>query len=211
MQKDWSNQPMAIRHFVLVCVAFELLALAGMGFGFGDDIRRLMLALGGFWPDLLRGAMPIYPGQPIAMFATSAFLHGGLLHLFMNMVGLMWIGPIVTERLGERAFWPLAGLCALGSGFGFVMLSQSSMPMVGASGVLFGFLGIVAAWSFLDRLRRRESLRPLIEQALVFAALNIALALLSGVIAWQAHLGGLLAGMLCGLLTWNARAPLRRV
>lgn len=157
----------------------------------------------------LAGAAPIYACQPIAMFATSAFLHGGLLHLFMNMVGMLWLGPIVIARVGERAFWPLAGLSALGAGAVYGLLSTSRMPMVGASGVLFGFLGIVTTWTFLDRLTRRLSLQPLIHQILLFAALNVALTLVSGMIAWQAHLGGLLAGILCGFLTWSRHTRLR--
>jgi membrane associated rhomboid family serine protease len=209
MLTDWSNQPASIRTFVLICCAFELLALAGAVLGFGSAMRNLLLTFGGFWPELLAGATRIYPGQPIAMFATSAFLHGGLLHLFMNMVAMLWLGPIVVARVGERAFWPLAGLCALGAGAVYGLMSNSGMPMVGASGVLFGFLGIVATWTFLDRLTRRLSLRPLVHQALVFAALNVALTLLSGVIAWQAHLGGLLAGVLCGVLTWSRHTHLR--
>jgi membrane associated rhomboid family serine protease len=209
MQTDWPNQPASIRTFVLICCAFELLALAAAVLGFGSAVRNMLLTFGGFWPGLLANATPIYPGQPIAMFATSAFLHGGLLHFFMNMVALMWLGPIVIARVGERAFWPLAGLCALGAGAVYGLLSSSGTPMVGASGILFGFLGIIATWTFLDQLTRRQSLRPLVHQALVFAALNVALTLLSGVIAWQAHLGGLLAGVLCGLWTWSRHTRLR--
>lgn len=202
--------PPAIRAFVLTCAVLEVLALFGPVVFGGDGVRRLMLALGGFWPELLAGAPGVYPGQAIVMFATSAVLHGGPLHLFMNMVGLLWLGPMITERIGPRAFWPIAGLSALGSGMGFALLSQSPVPMVGASGVLFGLLGVVAVWEVLDRMRRRAALRPLMEQAGIFLALNVALMLLAGgSIAWQAHLGGFVAGLVCGWFTWPGRRRVR--
>lgn len=197
--------PAPIKHFLLICVALELCALAGMLTGSGPVMRNLMLLTGGFWPGMLSGGPTLYIGQPIVMFASSVFLHGGLTHLAMNMIGLVWLGSLVVNRLGVKAFWPIAGLTALGSGLGFALLTDSTMPMVGASGVVFGLLGVVAVWDLLDRLDRRESLRPLIQYALVFLALNVALTLLSqGLIAWQAHLGGLVAGGLCGALTWRA-------
>ncbi|MEM6578352.1 MAG: rhomboid family intramembrane serine protease, partial [Pseudomonadota bacterium] len=179
--------PSPIKHFILICVALEMCAMAGMLIGSGTALRNLMLLAGGFWPGMLMGGPTLYTGQGITMFASSAFLHGGLTHLAMNMIGLLWLGPIVVNRLGEKAFWPIAGLTAIGAGLGFAVLSPSLMPMVGASGVIFGLLGIVAIWELLDRLDRRDSLRPLIQHALVFLALNVALTLLSqGLIAWQA-------------------------
>lgn len=198
--------PAPVKNFVLICVALEVLALAGMLTGSGPTVRNLMLLVGGFWPGMLSGGPTLFTGQPITMFASSAFLHGGLTHLAMNMIGLVWLGPIVVSRLGVRAFWPIAGLTAIGAGLLFALLTNSHTPMVGASGVIFGLLGTVAVWDLLDRLNRRDSLRPLMEHALVFLGLNVALTLLSqGMIAWEAHLGGLIAGGLCGFITWHGQ------
>ena len=198
--------PAPVKHFILICVALELLALAGPVMGSAPAVRNLMLITGGFWPTMLWGGPSLYPGQSLIMFASSTVLHGGPTHLLMNMIGLVWLGPIVVSRLGERAFWPIAGLTAIGSGLAYATLSVAPTPMVGASGVIFGLLGIVAVWDLLDRLERGDSLQPLMQHALVFLALNIALMFLSqGVIAWQAHLGGLIAGALCGTMTWKGR------
>ena len=211
VNRSWSDMPTSVRVFALVSAALELVAIFGTLFLLGEGMRRVMLALGGFWPELLSGAPGIYPGQAITMFATSAVLHGGPLHLFMNMVGLMWLAPMITERIGERAFWPIAGLSALGAGLGFTILSESLLPMVGASGVIFGLLGVVAYWELRDRLRARTGLRLLAEQAAVFVALNLALMFLAGgSIAWQAHLGGFLAGLACGHVTWPDPRRTRR-
>lgn len=195
--------PRPVKAIAVVSALLELVATSGYLIGAGDNLRQLMLAFGAFWPGLLSGSPGLFPGQAVTMFATSPLLHGGLLHLFMNMVALLWLGPIIIDRAGQRAFWPIVGLSALGSGAMFAALSQTAAPMVGASGVLFGFIGVVAVWDLLDRIRYRAPLRPLIEQAAVFVALNVALMLLAGgAIAWQAHLGGLLAGLACGFLTW---------
>ncbi|MEM1102053.1 MAG: rhomboid family intramembrane serine protease [Pseudomonadota bacterium] len=208
MLTQWPDQPRPVKLFVIVCVLLELCALAGALAGFGSQVRNAMVGLGGFWPSVLKGASPLFAAQPVTMFATATFLHGGPMHLFMNMVGMLWLGPMVLDRVGTAAFWPVAGLSALGAGGVFVLLSDTSAPMVGASGVLFGFLGVVAAWQVLDAQARGESLGPLLPPTLAFLALNIALSLLSPAsIAWQAHLGGFLGGALCGCLTWKSPRP----
>lgn len=205
MHVSFSLQPQPVRIFLSVCMFLELVSLACLLLGLGDSMRNFLITIGGFWPDLLRGATPIYPGQPVLMFATSALLHGGLLHLFMNMVGLMWLGPIIVNRLGSHAFWPIAGLSALGAGGLYATLAgPGGIPAVGASGVLFGFLGTVALWETLDQWARRENLMPLLQHGIALLSINVALTLANtSAIAWEAHLGGFLAGALCGLLTWR--------
>ncbi len=69
------------------------------------------------------------------MVASSVFIHSGLGYLFMSMFGLMWLGPIVVQRVGKAAFWPLAGLCALGAGGAYVLMTNTGLPSVGASRV----------------------------------------------------------------------------
>lgn len=188
----------------MICLVLELLAVSGHAIGRGEGIRNLLITLGGFWPDMLGSATPFYPGQPIVMFASSAFLHGNPLHLLMNLFGLVWLGGFVIDRIGAPGFWPLAGLSALGAGLLYAVLSTSFVPMVGASGIVFGLLGAVAAWEVLDRYSRGVSLTPLLQQAAVLVALNVALTFSAhGGIAWEAHVGGFLAGILGGLLTWR--------
>lgn len=206
----WSAQPRGVRALLIVCVVLEGLVLAAMAVGAGAGARNAALMLGGFWPDLLKGGTGLYPGQSLSMFVTSAVLHGSPLHLGMNMIALLWLGPRVHARAGSAGFWPIAGLSALGAGAVFAALADGGTPMVGASGVLFGLLGALASWEVLDRRRTGQAMRDLAEQAGVFFALNVALALLSpGTIAWTAHMGGFLAGVVCGALSWHPRAMRR--
>lgn len=196
--------PNPLKQFAAICLGLEILALSGHLAGLGEGIRNGLISVGGFWPGMLWHSPAGYPGQPIIMFASSAFLHGNPVHLLMNVFGLLWLGNRVVEWIGTAGFWPLVGLSSLGAGLLYVLLSSSSVPMVGASGVLFGFLGTVATWEALDRYERAESLAPLFKQAVALLALNLALALSAqGSIAWEAHVGGFLAGTLGGLLTWQ--------
>lgn len=195
--------PKPIRQFVLICVLLEFLALLGLVGGLGQGIRNLMVAVGGFWPSLLAGYPGGYPGQWIVMFATATLIHGGPLHLIMNMIGLAYFGQMVTERAGDRAFWPVAGLSALGSGIVFGLLATSPAPMVGASGILFGLLGTIGIWAVRDRLTLGASLRPLMGPAMAFIGFNVVMTLVVANVAWQAHLGGAIGGAVAGLVAWR--------
>ncbi|MDP2079343.1 MAG: rhomboid family intramembrane serine protease [Pseudotabrizicola sp.] len=197
--------PRPVRQFVTACFLLEMVSLGGSIGGFGSSIRNVLLVLGGFWPEVFMGAVPFFPGHGVLMFATSAVLHGNPVHLGMNMFGLIWLGPMVVDRLGERGFWPLAGLSALGAGSCYALMTNSTLPMIGASGVLYGLLGTVCVWKVLDQWMRGRSLMPFAAPAAIFIGLNVLLMLPArGQIAWEAHLGGFIAGVLCGVLTWRS-------
>jgi len=78
-----------------------------------------------------------YPWQLI----THQFLHAGFFHIIFNMLALISIGPFVDRFLGEKKFLPFYLLCGLGSALLHMSLTNSvNIPMVGASGALFGLL-----------------------------------------------------------------------
>ena len=77
------------------------------------------------------------------MFAGSAFLHTGPVHLIGNIMALTWLGTRISDRWGEGWFVWIYLAAMLGGAIGFGALSQNPAPMVGASGAIFGF---VAAW-----------------------------------------------------------------
>lgn len=202
--------PRSVWQFMLTCIALEVLSLSSQAVGMGENVRSSLVAFGGFWPDFLTGSSPHFVGQGVTMFGTSVVLHVNLAHLAVNMFGIMWLGPMVTDRLGDRGFWFLAGLSAVGAGLCYTLLSTSNRPMVGASGVLYGLLGAIAIWVLLDRLKQRQSLAPYAIDAAVLIGGHVILTLAAQhQIAWQAHLGGFLAGAVCGFLTWRASYHLR--
>lgn len=191
----------------LTCLAEVVLTLAeAAGLG-GLALRRTFLLHGAFWNGLLSGWEPMYPLQRELMFVTYALLHGGLLHLIGNMVAVLALGGIAVARIGQKGFLLLYAISAIGGGVGFALLSNSESPMVGASGAVFGLIGAWKFWEWQMRQRLGSPMRPLFQFMLGLVFLNLVLWLaLSGLLAWEAHLGGFVAGVLfAAIVTPNLR------
>jgi membrane associated rhomboid family serine protease len=176
-----------------------MLSLADRGI-LGDPTLRLrVFEAGAFWPQLLHGAQPIFSAQPVTMFFSHALLHGGLLHMAMNMTILLAIGRFVSDRYGEGPILPLFAAGAIAGGAVFGLFSREAIPMVGASGAVFAFLGLWIAWDWRRHRANRVPVRPVATRVAVLAGLNVVFYFaLGGLLAWQAHLGGFLAGLIAG-------------
>ena len=129
-------------------------------------------------------------------FLTAAFLHspGQVFHILFNMIALWMVGPYLESTLGRARFATLYLVSALGGSVGAVLLAPATgtwlTAMVGASGAVFGMFGAV-----LVVLRRTgRDAGPIIG----ILVLNGVLGFVLPGIAWQAHLGGLVAGALLG-------------
>jgi len=199
--------PWELLALIGVIALFEiLLELADRSILFDPSLRGRVYVAGAFWSGLLHGATPVFALQPYTMFISHALLHGGFLHMAMNLAVLAGLGKYVGERYGAGAILPTFVVGALGGAAVFGALSTAPLPMVGASGAVFAFLGvwIVSDWR---RLRDRgATIRPVLTRVLTLAALNVAFFFaLSGMLAWEAHLGGFLAGVLCGVILENRR------
>ncbi|MBX3566929.1 MAG: rhomboid family intramembrane serine protease [Rhizobiaceae bacterium] len=146
---------------------------------------------------------------------TYAFLHGGFAHLAINMVWLAAFGSPLANRLGVPrflAFWAVTGLAAAGLHWALHPLDQA--PLIGASGAISGMMGAAARFGFrIDRRGGRATFAgavlpiPVIARmrgVLIFLAVwfvvNLATGLVGYVpgqasnIAWEAHIGGFVAG-----------------
>ncbi len=193
--------PVSLLVLVFTLAAIEIvLSMADRGIFFEPSLRPRIFVVGAFWNELLRGTTPIFGVQPWTMFLTHAILHGGFLHMAMNLAVLAGLARFASDRYGARMILPVFVVGAVAGGAAFGALSDSAIPMVGASGAVFAFLGvwIVADWA---RLRSRGApVRPIVTRVLTLAALNVAFYFaLAGMLAWEAHLGGFLAGVACGL------------
>lgn len=187
---------------IIACCAVEFtLEAADWGLVGTRQWRGLAYQYGAFWAGLLYNWQPNYAAQPWTMFLTYAFLHGGLGHLAGNMMTLLVIGRQVERRVGRAGFLLIYGLSAVGGGAVFGLLAPGAQPMVGASGALFGLVGAWQCWEW--QARRRA---PVWRTILWLAMLNVVLWLaLGGLLAWQTHLGGFLAGWTAakGLARWH--------
>jgi len=158
-------------------------------------------------------------------FLTSAFLHGGWLHIIFNMWTLLIFGSTLEGRMGSPQFLVFYLCCAVGSAFAHGYFNpDSDVPVIGASGAIAGVIGAYAA-SFP---RARITLLvpvviiPLIFTipALFYAAIWFGIQLIQGAweaarpslgggIAWWAHIGGFVAGLVL-LPVFLLFAPSRR-
>jgi membrane associated rhomboid family serine protease len=125
-------------------------------------------------------------------FITSAFLHSTtfLPHIAMNMYALWLVGPYLEGLLGRWRFTALYLLSGIAGSVGFYVLASTDPESwwggaVGASGAVFG---LFSALLIIHRRLKRDS-----TQIFVVILINGAFSFIPG-IAWQAHLGGLIAG-----------------
>lgn len=193
---------------IIACSVIEVaLSLGDLGLIGPARMRGLVYDYGAFWPGLLGNWKPNYTAQPFAMFVTYGFLHGGLLHLTVNMFTLWSLGRAILDRIGQGSFGLLYVGAILGGGTGFALLAPGLRPMVGASGALFGLAGALLAWKYMDHHADRAARWHIARDVMLLAGLNLLLWwAMDGQLAWQAHLGGFLAGWVAAFVI--GRRPL---
>ncbi len=131
---------------------------------------------------------------------TAAFLHGGVVHLLLNMYALYLFGPPLEAALGRARFAALYLVAAVGGSAASYAVAGPGQPSLGASGAVFGLLG---AFFVVNRRLGRDS-----TGLFVLLAINLAFGFIAPNIDWRAHLGGLVTGGLCAVAI--AYAPERR-
>jgi membrane associated rhomboid family serine protease len=106
-------------------------------------------------PPIFQVRLSLYPAlvlqQPWTV-VTYMFLHGGLSHIFFNMFGLVIFGPRVENRLGGRRFLILYFIAGLGGAAGAFFTTMPTVPVIGASGALFGVMLAYARFWPRDQL-----------------------------------------------------------
>src|SRR5262249_42255743 len=100
------------------------------------------------------------PWEVAITLITSLFLHGGIVHLFGNMVYLWVFGGAIEETMGHLRYFAFFVICgAIGSLTHTVLFPQSTVPSIGASGSIAGVLG---AFLVLHPRARIATLFPLV-------------------------------------------------
>ena len=196
----------------VIAVIEVILSLADHGIFFDPMLRQRAYILGAFWSGLLHGVPPVFPLQPVTMFITHAFLHGSLLHMVMNMTILLALGRFTADRYGGRAIVPVFLLGAIGGGIAFGLMASGAYPMVGASGAVFAFLGLWIVWDWKRHRAAGVAPSPVLRRVGVLVLINVVTLIgLKGMLAWQAHLGGFVVGLLVRSLVRAAGGTRRAV
>lgn len=122
---------------------------------------------------------------------TSMFLHQEVWHIAFNMLGLWWLGGPLEAALGRGRYLALYLLSGLAGSALTYWIAAPNQGSLGASGAVFGLLGATAVMM----RRMNYDMRPV----LVLLALNLLFTFTWGGIAWEAHVGGLIAGTLIAI------------
>ncbi len=152
-------------------------------------------------------ALGIIPRQTVGLIGIplAPFLHGGSAHLIANTVPILVLGMLVILRNGHR-FLLVTGIIIVTSGLGTWLIGPANSVHIGASGLIFGYVGFLMASAYYERSAG----------AILLAVLVIALygGIIWGVlpqgngISWQGHLFGLIGGMLAARWTKPRVKPL---
>jgi len=166
---------------------------------FGDlDLRGLMVSYGAFWDFLFPPGVvdqTLYPGQSYLMFVTHALLHAGTIHVLMNAAIFIALGKTLAFYYGLKLTLTTMLLGAVCSGMTFGLLETTAAPMVGASGVVFAFIGVWLQTSRAEAVRMGRRARSVSVVIISLIVLHIFMdVFMGGQIAWQAHLGGFVLG-----------------
>lgn len=127
---------------------------------------------------------------------TCMFVHGGIMHLLLNMYALYTIGPVVERYYGKSKYifiYLVSGL--LGSVFSSVFMSAGSIS-IGASGAIFGLLGSICYFTYYYRATLQGILRESIVPVIV---INLIIGFMLPSVDLVAHIGGLLGGILVSM------------
>ncbi len=149
----------------------------------------------------------ILAGKYIWTFLTSMFMHAGFFHLFVNMLSLFFVGSLIEKIIGKKRYFWFYIFSGIFAGMFFVLLSlifnsDFGTYAVGASGALFGLIGLLMLLTpdlpvyvmFIPIPIKMKYAAPgmLILLWVISLAGNIS-------IGNTAHLGGLIAGLIYGI------------
>ncbi len=180
---------------------------------------ELVTPLGGERIAFLYGAIPnnivtferTQPIPPVLSIFTSMFLHGGFLHIAGNMLYFWIFGNNIEDALGHVRFLVFYLFSGIAAAYGYALTDpQSVIPMIGASGAISGILGAylllfpharvhtLLFFGFFWQIVRIPAVVVIgfwVVMQLINGLLSTG-ALQHGGVAWFAHVGGFLAGLL---------------
>ena len=126
---------------------------------------------------------------------TSIFVHANFLHIFSNMLALYFFGTFCLQLIDDKWFWVVYVIGGIFGNILFLLLGPANSAVVGASGAIFALGGLIA----MMRPNQKVYLYFFIPMPLwVGIALSFGLTVIIPGVAWQAHLGGLIVGLITG-------------
>jgi membrane associated rhomboid family serine protease len=174
------------RAFVTMCAVIPALFL----------VEVIDVALGPGTLDVAGGIIP-HSVQGIDGILFSPFLHDGWDHLYGNAVPLILLGTFVLAGGVRRFIWSTV-LIMLVAGVGVWFIGESGTVVVGASGVIFGYLGLLLARGLVERSWWNFAVALFIGLLYWYQLFNVLPT--DQRISWQGHLLGLVGGVLAAII-----------
>ncbi|WP_344076110.1 rhomboid family intramembrane serine protease [Luedemannella helvata] len=179
------------RAFVAMCALVPILAVVELG----DRLTGgLFLRVGGIRPRRLDGLDGII---------LAPFLHASWDHLVVNSAPLILLGTFVLAA-GWRSFLLSTLIIAVISGIGTWLLTPENTIVVGASGVVFGYLGLLLARGVVERSLWHVAVGALV--AVLYGWQILLIDPANTQVSWQAHLFGFVGGLVAALLVRTRRS-----
>ena len=194
----FNNVPPGVLILGAVIVGTELLLQI-----FGLEWRSAAFLFFAFFP--LEFSAPykeLFFGQNIVMFFSYSFLHGNFFHMIINVTIFFALGKQIEEQLGAINLILIFISTAIAGAVAYQILSSGNpVPMVGASGGVFGFFGFIKGKELIYRVRHNLTILPFLNLIFGLILLHIILVLLYPTIipfqiGWQGHLGGFASGLI---------------
>ena len=130
---------------------------------------------------------------------VAPLIHANLQHLIANTIPLLILGSIIVMR-GVRAFTFVAITSALVSGLGTWLFGTGNAQHVGASGVVFGFLGYLLLRTIFDS--RLSSLLVTLVVAILYGATILTSLVPSAGVSWSGHVFGFIGGVIAARMRY---------
>jgi membrane associated rhomboid family serine protease len=192
-----------------ICVVLYVIgvAMSGAGSVIAGATEKVLIQQGALEPFRVAG------GQYWRLL-TNVFLHAGIFHIALNMYALYIIGNVVEAELGRIrylavflvtgwfasaiAYWLTPPVVAVSGGL-------QLQVGVGASGAIFGLFGAFLAYNY--RRRHLAFYANRMRQMLTLIVINMVFTFTIPGISWQAHVGGLIAGLIIGYAALDGFGP----
>ncbi|MBK1734339.1 rhomboid family intramembrane serine protease [Halorhodospira abdelmalekii] len=214
-----SKLPPVIGFLLIANIAVFSLQILG-----GPQLMNLLIEQFGLWPlhdtpaPFAAFGVGELPGFQLWQIVTYAFLHGGLLHLFVNLFAIWMLGTQLEHAWGSRTLALYFFICVIGAGLVQLFVATQAAadgniyPTVGASG---GVFGILLAFGMMFPNQRLILLFPPIPIRAKYFVIGYGLfELAAGIygtqanIAHFAHLGGMVVGFFT-IQYWRGKLPIK--
>lgn len=191
MLKDISRYRVTYSIIIINIIIYIISSIGSMDLMNMDN--RLLLDMGALYTPYI-----VLDNQWWRLF-TSMFLHGGMMHIVMNMFSLYIVGKGVEIYFNKLSYLAIYLSSGLVGGLVSIYIHQESIG-IGASGAIFGIFGALAGLFLAKRAYINPQSKAFMKSFGMIILLNIIIGLSIPSVDMSAHIGGLIVGIFAGFI-----------